>query len=315
MQWFAQAPSNIALIKYMGKKDAEINLPLNSSLSYTLNELLSSVTLESHSGVHDMWEPLDLPGYKPFTLSSNAEARYLQHLAMLKAYFNYTGAFIVRSCNNFPQASGLASSASSFAALTICACRALSDLTQTPLLSVEEQAKWSRKGSGSSCRSFFSPWALWTGHEVKAIDLPYPSLIHQAVVISNDEKGVPSSDAHRMIVTSPFYGNRPQQAAEHLKLLIDAFQAQDWESAYQICWREFQCMHDLFTSCATPFEYITPRSQEVLQLVQDLWMREKDGPIVTMDAGPNIHLLYRSDQLKLSRQFTQDHLVGNYDVI
>lgn len=315
MQWFAQAPSNIALIKYMGKKDVKTNLPLNPSLSYTLNDLLSSVTLESHAGAQDIWEPLDLPGYKPFSLSKPAQTRYLEHLARLKAHFNYTGTFIVRSCNNFPQASGLASSASSFAALTICACRALSELTQTPLLPVEEQANWSRMGSGSSCRSFFSPWALWTENGVGSIDLPYPSLIHQAVIISNDEKGVSSSAAHQMINSSPFYDGRAQQAADNLKALLGAFQAQDWESAYQICWREFQSMHALFTSCATPFEYITPRSQEVLQLVQDLWAREKDGPIVTMDAGPNIHLLYRPDQLKLSRQFKQDHLVGNYDVI
>lgn len=315
MQWFAQAPSNIALIKYMGKKNAETNLPLNPSLSYTLDALLSSVTLESQAGAHDIWEPLDLPGYKPFSLSSQAQTRFLQHLAKLKAHFNYNGTFIVRSCNNFPQASGLASSASSFAALTLCACRALSELTHTPLLSVEEQAQWSRKGSGSSCRSFFSPWALWTEDSVRAIELPYPSLIHQAVIISNDEKGVSSSAAHQMISTSPFYAARPQQAADNLKALLNAFHAQDWKSAYEICWREFQSMHALFTSCATPFEYITPRSQEVLQLVQDLWTREQDGPIVTMDAGPNIHLLYRPDQLKLSRQFKQDHLVGNYDVI
>lgn len=315
MQWFAQAPSNIALIKYMGKKDAETNLPLNPSLSYTLNELLSSVTLESHTGAHDVWEPLELPGYKPFTLSTKAQARYLQHLSKIKARFNYTGTFIVRSCNNFPQASGLASSASSFAALTICACRALSELTQTPLLPVEAQAQLSREGSGSSCRSFFSPWALWTDKEVKAIDLPYPSLIHQAVVISNDEKGVPSSDAHRLINTSPFYAARPQQAADNLKALLHAFEAKDWKSAYQICWREFQSMHTLFTTCETPFEYMTPRSKEVLQLVEDLWERENDGPIVTMDAGPNIHLLYRPDQQLCARQFMQDHLVGNYDVI
>ncbi len=50
MQWFAQAPANIALIKYMGKKDNEKNIPDNPSLSYTLNNLLSSVVLESHSG-------------------------------------------------------------------------------------------------------------------------------------------------------------------------------------------------------------------------------------------------------------------------
>jgi diphosphomevalonate decarboxylase len=315
MQWLAQAPSNIALIKYMGKTDEENNLPLNDSLSYTLNELLSTVTLESHTGIRDIWEPLELPGYKPFQLSAKGQARYLQHLNVLKTHFNYTGTFIVRSCNNFPQGSGLASSASSFAALTKCAFQALSDLTQTPLASLEDQAQWSRKGSGSSCRSFFSPWALWSGEHVHAIDLPYTSLIHQAIIISSDEKAVSSSEAHLRIRTSPFYAERKLQANQNLRLLRHALETHDWKSAYQICWQEFQSMHALFTSCAEPFTYFTPRSQEVLKLVQDLWQREQDGPIVTMDAGPNIHLLYRPEQLSISRRFTQDHLVGNYDVI
>jgi len=315
MQWFAQAPSNIALIKYMGKKDVEKNLPINTSLSYTLNHLTSSVSLESQTGTKDIWEPLDIPGYKPFTLTEKGQLRYLDHLVRLKAQFKYTGSFIVRSCNNFPQGSGLASSASSFAALTKCAILALSELTQTPLLSPEEQAKLSRKGSGSSCRSFFSPWALWKNETVGGIELPYPTLIHQAIIISDSEKHVLSADAHLLIRTSPHYEARAQQAENHLKLLLNAFKAQDWKSAYQICWNEFQAMHALFSSCAEPFSYITPRSQEILNSVQDLWSRENDGPIVTMDAGPNIHLLYRPDQAELAQQFKQGNLVGNYDVI
>ena len=315
MQWFAQAPSNIALIKYMGKSDVEKNLPINPSLSYTLNQLTSSVSLESQSHSRDIWEPLELPGYKPFALTAAGQARFLHHLARLKAHFNYKGSFIVRSCNNFPQGSGLASSASSFAALTKCATLALSELTNTPLLSVEEQAQLSRLGSGSSCRSFFSPWALWSDEKVSAVDIPYPTLLHQAVIISDSEKPVSSSEAHVRIRTSPQYAARSQQASENLKLLLNAFDAKDWESAYQICWREFHAMHALFTTCEQPFNYITPRSQEILRLVQDLWDRGNEGPIVTMDAGPNIHLLYKPEQAALAQQFKQDHLVGNYDVI
>ncbi len=62
MQWFAQAPANIALIKYMGKKDQESNTPDNPSLSYTLPNLLSFVELESYAGKKDLWEPLETPG-------------------------------------------------------------------------------------------------------------------------------------------------------------------------------------------------------------------------------------------------------------
>lgn len=315
MQWLAQAPSNIALVKYMGKSDAKKNTPINSSLSYTLNNLISSVSMESHLYPHDIWEPLTLPGATPFILSTAEQTRFLLHLAQIKQRFKYTGTFIVRSCNNFPHSSGLASSASSFAALTKCAIRALCELTNTPLLPVEEQAKISQEGSGSSCRSFFSPWALWTKTETKAIELPYTTLNHQAIIISHGEKAVSSKEAHLRIETSPFYSGRAEQAQAHLKLLIQALESQDWKSAYQICWHEFQNMHELFRTCETPFNYITPESEKALQLLQDLWTRENDGPIITMDAGPNIHLLYRPDQMNLASLFRQHYLIGNYDVI
>lgn len=315
MQWFAQAPSNIALIKYMGKKDNENNIPINPSLSYTLHNLLSSVMLEQHSGKKDFWEPLNTPGALHFLLSNAAQERFLYHLARLKAQINYSGAFIVRSSNNFPHSSGLASSASSFAALTKCAITALSELTNTPLPSVEIQAQLSRIGSGSSCRSFFSPWALWEGESVKAIDLPYTQLLHQVIVISHAEKEVSSSEAHQRICTSPHYSTRAERAEHNLKILLNAFEVKDWENAYHICWREFQDLHLLFSSCTSPFSYITDQSKAALVALQELWQREGDGPLVTMDAGPNIHLLYRPDQAEMALKFKQDYLIGNYDVL
>lgn len=315
MQWFAQAPSNIALIKYMGKKDANSNIPINPSLSYTLNNLLSSVMLEHHSGKKDFWEPLNIPGALHFILSSDAQKRFLKHLERLKSLVNYSGAFVVRSCNNFPHSSGLASSASSFAALTKCAVTALSELTKTPMPSIEEQAQLSRVGSGSSCRSFFSPWALWEGETVKAVETNYPQLIHQVIVISHAEKKVSSSEAHLRIVTSKQYPTRAHRAEQNLKTLLHAFEARDWKSAYEVCWREFQDLHSLFSSSLKPFSYMTEQSNAALKSLQDLWQREGDGPIVTMDAGPNIHILYRPDQAGMAQKFKSDYLIGNYDVL
>ena len=315
MEWFAQAPANIALIKYMGKKDIENNIPINSSLSYTLNNLLSNVMLEHHPGKKDFWEPLDIPGTLKFNLSSDAQERFLRHLARLKAQVNYSGAFIVRSNNNFPHSSGLASSASSFAALTKCAVMALSELTETPIPPIEVQAQLSRAGSGSSCRSFFSPWALWKEDTVTAIELPYNQLLHSVIVISHAEKKVSSSEAHQRIRTSKLYPTRGQRAEENLKTLLNAFDAHDWKSAYAVCWREFQDLHSLFSTSAAPFSYMTDQSNAALVSLHELWQREGDGPLVTMDAGPNIHILYRPDQAEMAQKFKQNYLIGNYDVL
>jgi diphosphomevalonate decarboxylase len=315
MQWFSQAPANIALIKYMGKKDATKNIPDNPSLSYTLDKLQSSVMLESQTGSHDIWEPLPIPGTPAFDLKLSAQQRFLDHLAFLKAHFHYSGGFIVRSSNNFPQGSGLASSASSFAALTKCAVLALSELTQKPLPSIETQAQLSQRGSGSSCRSFFAPWALWDKDSVKAIELPYQQLEHQAIIISHSEKKISSSEAHQRVKTSALYATRGQTARDNLKLLLQAFEMQHWEDAFTITWREFQEMHTLFATCDKPFSYMTPATKELLNLLQDFWHHHNDGPLVTMDAGPNIHLLYRRDQHELAQQFKRDHLIGNYDVM
>lgn len=314
-QWLAHAPANIAVIKYMGKNDQATNIPSNPSLSFTLNQLKSSVSLELHSGKHDFWEPLEIPGIDHFALSQEGQQRFLKHLDFLKRHFSYTGGFTVRSNNNFPLSTGLASSASSFAALTQCTVEALSELTQQALPPVATIAGLSRQGSGSSCRSFFSPWALWENDTVREIDLPYPDLIHEVILVNHEIKAVSSSKAHELVKTSPQYVTRPERAKQNLKELLAAFEAKNWSSAYQICWREFQDMHALFSSCAQPFSYITERSLQVLDQLQDAWQKNQDGPIITMDAGPNIHLLYRSDQKELARVFKQDVLIGNFDVI
>lgn len=315
MSWIAQAPSNIALIKYMGKKDSDNNIPDNSSLSYTLINLLSTVKLQCIDGEKDVWEPLSTPDAFDCILSMEGMSRFINHLQRIKSHFAYDGCFLIQSSNNFPSGSGLASSASSFAALTKCAVMSLSELSQKKIPSIDEQSRISRKGSGSSCRSFYSPWALWNGNQVEAIDLPYKVLAHQVIVISDKEKKVSSSKAHSRIKTSAFYEGRPQRAEENLQALLNAFYDKNWAKAYQICWDEFQDMHQLFRTCENGFSYITKDSLTILNTLQNIWEQNGDGPIVTMDAGPNIHLLYRPDQAEIADQFKKKYLIGKYYII
>lgn len=314
-QWLEKAPSNIALIKYMGKKDPKNNLPDNPSLSYTLNNLTSTVSLEISDSKFDFWEPLVLDNTRPITLSEDAKARFLKHFAFLKLKFQVTDSFKISSNNNFPHSSGIASSASSFAALTKCAIKAFCELTNKPLPSLEEQANLSRIGSGSSCRSFFSPWVLWDGDSVTNIEIPYKKLHHEVIIINRDAKKISSSLAHELIKSSPLYKNRDERANINLKSLLKALNTENWSDAYNICWQEFQDMHQLFKTSAKSFSYINSQSEKVLKQLQNLWKKEQDGPIITMDAGPNIHLLYRMDQLFMAKEFKNQYLEGNFDVL
>lgn len=303
-RWTADAPSNIALIKYMGKVDSDPsvkNRPTNNSLSYTLPHLRSLVQLEHDEGFHTTtWEPLTQFGekhYPALALSEKGAQRFIAHLDLVKGLFNFKGHFKIRSANDFPSDCGLASSASSFAALTKAAVIALSDLTGKPVPSASEAVNISRKGSGSSCRSFFEPWSIWTPDHVS--DVPqlnrYGDLIHQVVVVNDKVKAVSSSDAHKRVTTSLLFAGRPNRADVRALDFIKALERNEWEEAFEISWAEFWDMHALFETSHPSFGYMTPGSVEVLTFVRDLWKREGFGPLVTMDAGPNVHLLYQND--------------------
>ena len=187
MKWEASAPSNIALIKYMGKrKDSneelpfpdlnsfyetlleknpdfphlmKRNLPLNASLSFTLNHLITKVEILS-SGMtkkkqDDEWYPINENGFH-VKLNHFSQKRFLDFFKFLKKVFHIKGFYRIQSGNNFPHSIGLASSASSFAALTLATYKlAKNNSFFKKDLSISSLSQLSRLGSGSSCRSFF----------------------------------------------------------------------------------------------------------------------------------------------------------------
>ena len=304
--WLAHAPSNIALIKYMGKVDSDPsikNRPTNTSLSFTLPHLLSYVELELDLTLKaDVWEPLaraDGKSFSTLALSDKGAARFLAHLNLLKAHYGFDGFFRVRSANDFPSDCGLASSASSFAALTRASLTALSELTSRAAVSETEAANWSRQGSGSSCRSFFEPWSIWTPESVGVVPQlsRFGNLIHQVVIVNDEVKSVSSSEAHRQVASSLLFKGRPERANLRCADFILSLENGEWASAFEIAWAEFWDMHALFETAAKPFGYMTGGTLDVLNFVRgELWAKEDHGPLVTMDAGPNVHLLYQNDE-------------------
>lgn len=288
----ASAPSNIALIKYMGKSGAPGNLPINPSLSYTLDHLRSYVTLTEAD--LDDWGPL--AGFANFSLSDHGRKKFLAHLSLLRQRLRLRGNFFVRSANDFPSDCGLASSASSFAALTMAAHEMARAQGTGVALGIGDLSAVSRLGSGSSCRSFLSPWVVWDGEGVAPVDVDWP-LHHAVILVEEGPKAVSSSEAHQRVATSELFHGRPERARQRLEGVLAALSSRDWSALCEWCWREFWDMHALFETARPPFGYMTAGTMAVLTEARGIWRDEGDGPLVTMDAGANVHILYRTDQV------------------
>lgn len=336
----ARAPSNIALIKYMGKKDHLLNLPENGSVSMTLDALCSvaEITVSSSrdpirtfsSRIRWVSErpqgfvhlPLEAP-----LLDENGISKLIRHAERVVLFCreifprfeielgslalpNSKESLLFRTANTFPQASGIASSASAFGAITLVtalACardrRKFEQLWAENPLFREELAQVSRQGSGSSCRSLGGPWVMWEDQAVSVLPSQMPKMAHFVLLVSDRQKEVSSSQAHSRIKTSPLWEKRPERVAQRLVKMKAAIAAGDLPTVSQIAWSESWEMHSLFHTCAEPFSYWEPASIRALQMLSP-FMKEANPPIVTLDAGPNIHVIVEATQ----RQQWFDHL-------
>lgn len=309
MIFAAKGFSNIALIKYMGKSNAVINEPTNASLSLTLPKLFTEVQLEVKSQGEDEWAPLVGQGLLPFQISEKGKTKFLNFLKSLKKEFGVEKSFIVKSANNFPSDCGIASSASSFSALTLAFDQYLRSLGVT--VSLLDLALLSKKGSGSSCRSFFGPWTYWKGNEVGERKFSFIPGWHQVVIVDSNVKSVSSSEAHLLVASSHHFSQRVERAEDRLTelslLLAQPLSGgEKWNRAYRICWDEFMDMHHLFHTAKDPFFYWSENTMTLLKYIADFWKKNGDGPLVTMDAGPNLHLVYRSDHQVLKEKVAKE---------
>ncbi len=312
----ARASANIAIVKYMGKADARLNLPANASLSMTLDSLCTVVELREAST--NAWVPevpaVRLPGLLVPTLDERGvkkfEAHFERVLSEAPAILRAAGvqpqppeSWVIRSANTFPAASGIASSASAFAALTLAGAAACAEniadleaaLERGPVLR-RALARLSRRGSGSSCRSFEGPWVRWSGEEARGVFSSLGRYVDLVLLVASVRKDVSSSDAHEAVTSSPLWSGRAERANARVRDLEEALASGAPSRLARIAWEESWEMHSLFHTSSHPFSYWLPQSLELLQWLrpgveEGLALRSSDVPVVTMDAGPNVHLL------------------------
>lgn len=303
----AVAHANIALIKYWGKADAELILPVTPSLSLTLDALYTTTTVTF--GAEPGTDTATLDG-EPVT--GKAMARITALLDLVRQRAGIAAAAQVTSVNTVPTAAGLASSASGFAALTGAAAAAAGlDLDD------RELSRLARRGSGSASRSIYGGLAMWHAGSDDESSYAEPvddltdlasSLAMVVLVLNAGEKFVSSRDgmAHT-VETSPEYWPWVESHKNDLAGALEAVAAGDLATLGEIAERNAAGMHRTMQTAVPPVDYLTDASRAALAAVKAA--REAGLPAwATMDAGPNVKVLTTADKVGDLDAWLKNHL-------
>jgi diphosphomevalonate decarboxylase len=299
----AFAPANIALCKYWGKRNTELNLPVNSSLSISLGRLGTRTVVKFAADADRIYldgkaAPLDF---------ARRTSAYLDLFRPQGAFFE------VRTKNNIPTAAGLASSASGFAALA----KALDQLLDWKF-NLRELSMLARLGSGSATRSLYEGFAVWHAGQradgmdsyAEGLDAAWPELRVGILEISKTRKAVGSTDGmNRTSETSELYDSWPKQAACDYDALRTAVAAQDFPMLGKTAENNALAMHATMMAAWPPLCYWKPQS---LTMMQKVWAAREKGMELyfTMDAGPNLKLLFlKEDQAAVKALFPKVQIV------
>lgn len=322
-----KSPSNIAIVKYWGKYG--LQLPRNPSISLTLQNAFTDTTLQyfptsgkPSEGIHIKFDFEGAP--KPAF-----EKKIKDFLESLLPVFPFLRQLElqIHSSNSFPHSAGIASSASSMSALALCLCTLEQTLFGT-LCSEEaflQKASYiARIGSGSACRSVFPLAAIWgaspafpyssdlyaqpIGHHLHPV---FQTMHDDILIVSKKEKNVSSRAGHQLMEDNPYAESRYRQAGTNTILLSGAMQAGDLETFGQIAESEALTLHALMMASKPPFILLHPKTLEIINAVRQ-YRQDTGKPVYfTLDAGPNIHLLYPNEIYEDIQAFTRSELLSN----
>jgi diphosphomevalonate decarboxylase len=316
------APSNIALVKYWGKKENQI--PANPSVSFTLNNCKTMTTLVFDKKQNDgnfsfdlLFEGKPKEDFKP-KIQKFLE-RVAIYLPFLKEYH-----LTIDTQNTFPHSSGIASSASGMAALAMNFMSLEKALN--PKMSEDyfysKASFLARLGSGSACRSVKGQIVVW-GNQANikgSSDLcgvEYPYAIHDTfknfqdtiLLVDKGEKQVSSTVGHDLMHNHPFAERRFAQAHENLDKLIPVFENGNLEEFIKIVESEALTLHAMMMTSMPYFILMKPNT---LQIINAIWKFRNETKIpvcFTLDAGANVHVLYPNVVKEKVLQFIKAELV------
>ncbi len=325
------APSNIALVKYWGKKEGH-QLPANPSVSLTLNESKTRVELNvlktEECSQNTPWIDLYFSGKKMPSFIPKIE-KFFKHASEELPFLN-DYKFLLKTENTFPHSAGIASSASSMAALALN----LVELEQTVKgHNFSETEFWqrasflARMGSGSACRSVFPHAASWGETDNFGSDLfaervechpIFKSMYDSIVVVNASEKKVSSRAGHGLM-NDHFYGKaRYHHALTNWHHSIEWLKDGSWDNLGNLVEEEALSLHAMMMTSRPGYILMEPQTITAIHLVREYRYRTGVPLYFTLDAGPNLHLLYpeeyRADVSKFLVDL-KDQLGANVSII
>lgn len=290
MKKTARAHSNIAFIKYWGKKDEELRLPSNGSVSMNLSNLYTTTTVEFSQGMQD--DDITINNEK----DAKKIAKVISHLDRIRAIAGTSMKAKVVSVNNFPTGVGLSSSATGFAALTVAASRSLGlNLTE------KEMTVLARLGSGSACRSIPTGYVEWragdTTDESYAVSLYPPThwdLVDLVALTSAQEKYVATTEGQKSAQSSPFFSQRISRMDAKIEDCKRFIKEKDFPALGKLMEEDALEMHAIMMTSNPPLLYWLPETVRIMQKVLE-WRRGGIEVYFTINTGQNVHIICRKD--------------------
>ncbi len=324
------APSNIALVKYWGKKENQI--PANPSISFTLNNcktitkltfIKRSISTALYVNSSDFSFDLLFEG-KPKEDFKPKIQKFFERIEMYCPYLKDYH-FTIDTENTFPHSSGIASSASGMAALSmnIMSLEKALNPTMTDDFFFQKASFLARLGSGSACRSIKGNIVVWGKHaNINAssdwFGVEFSSKIHDVfknyqdtiLLVDKGEKQVSSTVGHDLMHNHPFAEQRFAQAHHNLSAIKTILETGDLDHFIKLVESEALTLHAMMMTSQPYFILMKPNT---LEIINKIWKfrNETNIPICfTLDAGANVHVLYPENDRVSVLQFITTELVG-----
>ena len=320
-----QSPSNIALVKYWGKKENQI--PANPSISFTLDKCKSTTSLKfSRKENTSRTEDFNFEFFFEAKPKEDFKPKILKFFQRIENYCPYLKdySFEIHSENSFPHSSGIASSASGMSAIALCLMELEKQLY--PEIKGEyfnKKASFlARLGSGSASRSIEGQLVVWGEHgyiegSSKEYAVQFPYKVHPIfktykdtiLLVDKGEKQVSSTVGHDLMHGHPFAERRFEQAEENLAKLIPILASGDTSEFIKIVESEALSLHAMMMTSLPYFILMKPKT---LEIINRIWEYRKDTGIpvcFTLDAGANVHVLYPEDHESKVLEFINNELV------
>ena len=325
-QW--SAPSNIALVKYWGKKDQQI--PANPSISFTLNNC-KTITKLSFAKNFDKLSVINGNFYfdllfegKPKEDFKPKIQKFFERIEIYCPYLKDYH-FTIDTENTFPHSSGIASSASGMAALAmnIMSLEKALNPAMTEDFFYKKASFLARLGSGSACRSVKGSVVVW-GNHVEINDssdlfgVEFPSTIHAnfknyqdtILLVDKGEKQVSSTVGHDLMHNHPFAEQRFAQAHQNLSAIKTVLENGNLAEFIKIVESEALTLHAMMMTSLPYFILMKPNTLEIINKIWKFRNETKTPVCFTLDAGANVHILYPENVRENVIQFIKDELVG-----